>query len=62
MYPADALLVTARMAPFDAMVMTSDVIMAEMRRDSQVKLQGRGLLMRGLRDVTTNTSSFRALD
>jgi len=61
-YPTDALLETARMVSFDAMVMASDVIMAEMRRESHVKQQGRGLFMRRLRDVTRNTSSFRAVD
>ena len=40
-YPADALLETARMVSFDAMLMASDVIMAEMRRESHVKQQGR---------------------
>ena len=60
--PTDALLETARMVSFDAMVMASDVIMAEMRRESHVKQQGRGLFMRRLRDVTRNTSSFRAVD
>jgi hypothetical protein len=61
-YPADALLETARMVLFDALVMASDVIMAEMQRESHVKQQGRGFLMRRLRDVTRNTSSFRAVD
>jgi len=62
MYPADALLETARMVSFDAMVMASDVIRAEMQRESHVKQQGRGLFIRRLRDVTRNTSSFRAMD
>ena len=61
-YLADALLDTARMVSFDAMGMASDVIMAEMRRESHVKQQGRGLFMRRIRDDTRNTSSFRAVD
>ena len=61
-YPADALLETARIVSFDAMVMASDVIMAEMRRESHVKQHVRGLLLRRLCDVTRNTSSFRAVD
>ena len=61
-YLADALLETARMVSFDAMGMASDVILAEMRRASHVKQQGRGLFMRRLRDVTRNTSSFRPVD
>src|SRR5207248_4677732 len=58
--PTDALLETARMVSFDAMVMASDVIMVEMRSEAHVKQHVRGLLLTRLCDVTRNTSSFRA--
>src|SRR5207247_11251908 len=58
--PTDALLETARMVSFDAMVMTSDVLMAEMRRESHVKQHVRRLSLRRIWNVTRNTRSFRA--